>query len=341
MQYPSDPGKKSKTQIKRFRRNTLRNRLAGVCQGIEDYTGVDARLLRLLFLLSILFGGLGIFLYFVIWLVFPGIQRTPIPRLKGPLAQSLRQLDKKVKSLHRSADPALAGQAESALDALKVLSLSFNHSNGLNPKRRALFEEALTSLPSLMERASTLPSLRLDDPLIAPVTMELSHWQSRLSESALTLMEENYPRHEGSTQVDPQFEKFTRQFKAEDLCLPAHLRSSHELLGAIREKLQFLFKAIATGQIKNLGPKTAYHIEQIAFTHLPESIRAYSALPDAMTAKMPLRNQKTADETLEEQLRLMDQTLGTYARDLFQDNARSLLIQGRFLNESFNPDHQE
>ena len=99
MQYPSHPGKKTKSPAQRFRRNTLRKRVAGVCQSIEDYTGVDARLLWLLFLGSILFGGLGIFIYLVLWLVFPSIQRTPVPRVSAPFAQALRQLDKKVKNL--------------------------------------------------------------------------------------------------------------------------------------------------------------------------------------------------------------------------------------------------
>ena len=39
-----------------FRRHRQRRRIAGVCAGIEDYTGWDRNLLRFLFLFSLLFG---------------------------------------------------------------------------------------------------------------------------------------------------------------------------------------------------------------------------------------------------------------------------------------------
>lgn len=336
MQQPSAQGRAVRGLGRKFRRNTLRKRLAGICQGMEDYTGVDAQLLRLVFLGSILFGGLGVFLYLVLWLVIPGIQRTPVPRTKGPLGQALRNLDQKVKALHRRLDPGLAQEAESALDALKVMSLGLDEGSGSPLDPHALVGEALVRLPPLVEQLAALSDRSANDPLIMPVAEELRHWQTRLSQSALRLMESRYARTSTAEAQNTQLARLDAQWIAEDLRLPERLDASQALLESIREKLTVLFKAMDSDHSETLGPKTRYHIEQIAFTHVPESLRAYRALPGEMTATIPLRNQKTADETLEAQLDLLDQTLGTYCRDLFQANARSLLTQGRFLDASFS-----
>ena len=45
--------------------------IAGVCGGIAEYFGLDSSLIRVLFILIILLGGSGIFIYFVLWIVLP------------------------------------------------------------------------------------------------------------------------------------------------------------------------------------------------------------------------------------------------------------------------------
>ncbi len=46
--------------------------VAGICGGIADYFGVDAALVRVLFVASILLPGPQFFLYLVLWFVMPG-----------------------------------------------------------------------------------------------------------------------------------------------------------------------------------------------------------------------------------------------------------------------------
>jgi phage shock protein PspC (stress-responsive transcriptional regulator) len=46
-------------------------RIAGVCGGLAEYFDVDPTLIRILFVASIFFGGLGILLYIVLWIVLP------------------------------------------------------------------------------------------------------------------------------------------------------------------------------------------------------------------------------------------------------------------------------
>lgn len=45
--------------------------IAGVCAGVADYFGLNVGVLRLVTLLLILFGGLSIWVYLILWLVLP------------------------------------------------------------------------------------------------------------------------------------------------------------------------------------------------------------------------------------------------------------------------------
>ena len=45
--------------------------VAGVCAGLGDYFGLDANLVRLIFAALSIFGGAGVLVYLVAWLVVP------------------------------------------------------------------------------------------------------------------------------------------------------------------------------------------------------------------------------------------------------------------------------
>ncbi len=45
--------------------------VAGVCAGLGDYFGLDANLVRLIFAVVSIFGGAGVLVYLVAWLVVP------------------------------------------------------------------------------------------------------------------------------------------------------------------------------------------------------------------------------------------------------------------------------
>lgn len=56
---------------KRLLRNTSDRWIGGVCSGLADYFGIDATLVRTLFVASILLPGPQLLLYLVLWLVIP------------------------------------------------------------------------------------------------------------------------------------------------------------------------------------------------------------------------------------------------------------------------------
>ncbi|MFR9503678.1 MAG: PspC domain-containing protein [Rikenellaceae bacterium] len=45
--------------------------IAGVCSGIANYFGLDPTLLRIVALLLIIFGGLSLWVYIIIWIITP------------------------------------------------------------------------------------------------------------------------------------------------------------------------------------------------------------------------------------------------------------------------------
>jgi len=58
-------------------RSQTQRMIAGVCGGLADYFNVDATLMRVLFLLLAVFGGSGIVIYIVMWIIVPDAGKAP------------------------------------------------------------------------------------------------------------------------------------------------------------------------------------------------------------------------------------------------------------------------
>ena len=56
---------------KRFTRSTTDRHIAGVCGGIARYLNIDPTVVRIIFLISILFGFIGVWAYLIVWLATP------------------------------------------------------------------------------------------------------------------------------------------------------------------------------------------------------------------------------------------------------------------------------
>ena len=61
----------SNGSVKQLRRTRDGRIVAGVCSGVGEYIGVDANVLRIALAVATLFGGLGIGIYAVSWLLIP------------------------------------------------------------------------------------------------------------------------------------------------------------------------------------------------------------------------------------------------------------------------------
>ena len=61
----------SKQTSNRLRRSRTNRSIAGICGGLAEYLGIDATLLRIVMLMLILFGGMSLWVYIIMWLLIP------------------------------------------------------------------------------------------------------------------------------------------------------------------------------------------------------------------------------------------------------------------------------
>ncbi len=60
---------------KKLYRNPNGQMIAGVCSGLADYLNLDLVIVRLIFVLLFFFGGNGILVYVILWILMP--QKPP------------------------------------------------------------------------------------------------------------------------------------------------------------------------------------------------------------------------------------------------------------------------
>lgn len=90
---------------KRLYRDTENSMVAGVCSGLAAYFGIDATIVRVLFVASLLFGGAGVIIYLILWIVVPEAKTTPEKiEMHGEnvtLSKLKENVNKKIESVNR------------------------------------------------------------------------------------------------------------------------------------------------------------------------------------------------------------------------------------------------
>jgi phage shock protein PspC (stress-responsive transcriptional regulator) len=64
-------------EARKLYRSQTQRMIAGVCGGLAEYFNLDATLMRVLFLLLAVFGGSGIVIYIVMWIIVPDASKAP------------------------------------------------------------------------------------------------------------------------------------------------------------------------------------------------------------------------------------------------------------------------
>jgi phage shock protein PspC (stress-responsive transcriptional regulator) len=63
--------RRSRREWRAIRRSRINRSVAGVCGGLAEFLGIDATILRLVTLFLILFGGMSLWIYIILWIVIP------------------------------------------------------------------------------------------------------------------------------------------------------------------------------------------------------------------------------------------------------------------------------
>ncbi len=66
----------------RLGRSTTDRKIAGVAAGVAEYFGLDPTLVRVAWVLAVVFGGFGVLAYVILWIVLPeGVPQGPAVRI--------------------------------------------------------------------------------------------------------------------------------------------------------------------------------------------------------------------------------------------------------------------
>lgn len=68
---PTEEDQNERKVRQKLYRPRVNRSIAGVCSGLAEYFGIDTTLLRLITFMLILFGGLSIWIYVILWIVIP------------------------------------------------------------------------------------------------------------------------------------------------------------------------------------------------------------------------------------------------------------------------------
>lgn len=110
----------TKTVYKRLFRSEDNRVLAGVCGGIGEYFNIDPSIIRLVLVLITLFGGGGVLIYLVLWLVIPSAGSLS-KKSDEHIKENIQEMRDRAKSLDRDDSRFLFGIAIVAIGIIFLL----------------------------------------------------------------------------------------------------------------------------------------------------------------------------------------------------------------------------
>lgn len=85
----------------------------------------------------------------------------------------------------------------------------------------------------------------------------------------------------------------------------------------------------------NLFNADEFELNEIITEYLPQAIDNYLRLPPDLANQQILKNGKTAEKTFKEQIVLLEQTLSKLADSIYREEAREIILHGRFLKKIY------
>ncbi|HYE37956.1 PspC domain-containing protein [Methylocaldum sp.] len=318
---------------RKLQRNRQRRRLGGVCAGIADYFDVDVTVVRFLFTLSVFFSfSLTMWIYLALWALLPAGTETPMPEVSWRLYRELKRIEKLVRKAHRRLPASVADEVQETFDAIKILAPYLERLSTTPNTTDSLREQALLRFPAVVRQMLSFPA---NLPPFKRLLVELAELKDEIQRASNELIDQEIHRTLGDADaVSPQVKIWKERLSPLRETLRERAGGNTLLmLQQIEEKLTFLMERIDSGNdVFDLAP---FEVRKIAFDYLPDTVNQYLQLPPSMARSQQLSSGKTAEESLNDQLNLLDRALHDLAKSLFEKDAQGLLVHGRFLKEKF------
>ena len=97
----------------RLYRSRSERMMGGVCGGLGAYFGIDPVLVRLLFVILTVWGGAGVLIYLVLWVIIPVEGRAGIASGQG-VRENVAEIEQEARKLAEQAEAAVRGQPTEA-----------------------------------------------------------------------------------------------------------------------------------------------------------------------------------------------------------------------------------
>lgn len=343
---------------KRLMRYTSDKKIAGVFSGIAKYIGVPTFLVRLaVILLAIVSRGaiLPIIIpaYLAMWIFLPR-HRGPVPqrgRRQNPEEVEITQVNRTKVLVNHAQDKVSAPVLELVNSIGASIETMMPHLNNVNekqePEMAAVKEAALEYFPNALESYLRLPAdyavnhqqsngTTAQEELLADLELiddsmkrliEVKYQNSRAKGlGSLTTLQEKLqrdPTRDVRRSLDNVERRAALVLSSEESDLIQSIKIS--ILAILPQML-----ASGSGMDQNI-----FNVRQTALEYLPDAVEKYLSLPEEFRETHTLINGKTAQQTLKEQLELLDNTMKKLMASVYQEDASGLLMHGSFLKEKF------
>ena len=97
----------------RLYRSKTDSMVGGVCGGLGKYFGIDPTLVRLVFVLLVVFGGGGVLLYIILWIVIPLEGRAPATS-QETIQQNAQDLAERAREFGKGIETSIGDPARSS-----------------------------------------------------------------------------------------------------------------------------------------------------------------------------------------------------------------------------------
>lgn len=162
---------------------------------------------------------------------------------------------------------------------------------------------------------SIVPALYVSGYLIAPKNQATESWVSGKQLSGRDL----------KIQLEDLIKKISKRVSAPELEKVIHIKENILILLPRLEEM-------------NAGDYDFHVIKQTVVDYLPQMLSTYLELPPVFAKMHKMRNGKTSQEVLIEQLTILDQQIGQIVISANSKDAEALIAQGEFLKTKFADD---
>lgn len=321
----------------KLRRNPKSGRIAGLCSGLGESLGIDVFWIRLGVVFSVLISFSTTFwIYLILWLVIPKRQETPMPDVPLGLWWTLKRIERQVNRAHRKLPSSLADEIQTAFDLIKVLAPHFDDTRLVTARHEPIRVISLERFPALVRQFMLMPRRahqapdRLDERL---------YQELRLLEQELRTALEASLGWVAPLEADGQTATGTELVEWQTRLTPLLNRLATRVgpetwsqLNDLEAHLSFLLDRTDPAGGFN---RDRLEIKKIAYEYLPDALNQYLRLPADRARAQTLAGGKTAEQALCEQLVVLSARLQEHAQAAFEEEARGLMVHGRFIHEKF------